>query len=169
LGLRPDLDIAMKGAMFWTKLSYTASIAVVAMLATLALTRPESALQRSIWLVLISVAALAAYCLIEASRIDRALWVERWLGSSWQLCSLVIFMLALPIAAAFAIALRQFAPTHLRVTGALAGLAAGALSATLYAFHCPESGPAFVFTWYSIGIVLAMLAGALAGPRLLRW
>ena len=73
IGLRPGLDIAITGAMFWTKLFYTASIALGAMFGMLALTCPESAPQRSISLALVPVPALAVFCLIEASRIDREL------------------------------------------------------------------------------------------------
>ena len=51
----------------------------------------------------------------------------------------------------------------------MAGLSAGACAATLYGLHCTESAMAFVFAWYSLGMVLAALAGMLAAPRFLRW
>lgn len=137
------------------------------MLGVLKLTRPEALPPRRIALVLIPVVALAAVCVVEASGLDRSLWMDRWLGFSWRSCPVAIFTLALPIGAAFTIALGQFAPMHLRATGALARLAAGASSATVYTLRCPEGGPAFLLTWYSLGIIL--VTGVLAGPHLLRW
>ena len=67
------------------------------------------------------------------------------------------------------IAFHRFAPSRLMMTGAVAGLAAGGLAATIYCLHCPEASPLFVLTWYTLGMALAGLAGALAGERLLRW
>jgi hypothetical protein len=65
--------------------------------------------------------------------------------------------------------LRQLAPTRLRLAGAGAGLLAGALGATVYGLHCPETGAAFVATWYSLGVATWAAIGAALGPRLLRW
>ncbi|PTS89589.1 DUF1109 domain-containing protein, partial [Sphingomonas sp. HMWF008] len=58
---------------------------------------------------------------------------------------------------------------RLRLAGAMAGLAAGGIAATLYGFHCPETAAPFVLTWYSLGIAAAMAIGAAIGPRALRW
>ena len=35
--------------------------------------------------------------------------------------------------------------------------------------HCPEAAATFVLVWYTLGMVLAMVGGALLAPRLLRW
>ncbi|NJL07877.1 MAG: DUF1109 domain-containing protein, partial [Methylacidiphilales bacterium] len=53
--------------------------------------------------------------------------------------------------------------------GAVAGLAAGALAATLYAAHCPDDSPLFVASWYGLSIAFVTVAGAALGVRLLRW
>ena len=67
----------------------------------------------------------------------------------------------MPIFAGLLWSFRRFAPTRLRAAGAAAGLAAGALAATLYCLHCPEVSAIFVLTWYSLGIGLATGASAL--------
>jgi hypothetical protein len=67
------------------------------------------------------------------------------------------------------LALRTFAPTRPAWAGAVAGLVAGALGAFAYAFHCPEMAPPFLAVWYSLGMLIPAAAGALLGPRLLRW
>ena len=71
--------------------------------------------------------------------------------------------------AALLFALSEGAPAKPRLTGAVAGIAAGALAATLYAMHCTDDSPLFVATWYTIGIGIMALAGSVLGERLLRW
>jgi len=65
--------------------------------------------------------------------------------------------------------LRKGAPTNLRRAGAIAGLVAGALGATAYAFHCPDDSVPFIAIWYGTLVALCGAIGAMLGPRLLRW
>ncbi len=168
-GVRPDLDIAMAGMMFWMKISYTASLALVALAAATVLTRPEAHPPRWLWLLAIPIVALGAVSAIELATAPADHRVSMWLGRTWQFCPAIVTMLAIPIMAALMIAVRRFAPTRLRATGAIIGLGAGAAAATVYCLHCPESTATFVLSWYSLGIGLATLIGTVAGPRLLRW
>jgi hypothetical protein len=59
--------------------------------------------------------------------------------------------------------------TDLKRTGAIAGLVAGALGATAYAFHRPDDSIPFIAVWYGAMIALCASIGALLGPRLMRW
>jgi hypothetical protein len=54
--------------------------------------------------------------------------------------------------------------TARRVAGAIAGLVAGALGATAYAFHCPDNSVPFVAIWYSTLVALCGVIGAILGP-----
>ena len=81
----------------------------------------------------------------------------------------LVLALATPIFVGLLWSFRRFAPTRLRAAGAAAGLVAGAWAAAIYGLHCPEASAMFVLTWYSLGIVAAAGAGALLGPRLMRW
>ena len=65
--------------------------------------------------------------------------------------------------------MRALAPSNLVLAGATLGFAAGAIGATAYSLHCPELSAAFIGIWYVIGILIPTAAGALLGPRLLRW
>jgi hypothetical protein len=65
--------------------------------------------------------------------------------------------------------LRQGAPTNLTRTGAIAGLVAGALGATAYAFNCADDSLPFIAIWYGGSIALCTFIGARLGPKLLRW
>ena len=103
------------------------------------------------------------------ARVPPSHWLAMWLGLSWKVCSALVFLLSLPIFAGLLWSYRAMAPTRLRLAGATAGFAAGAWSATIYCLHCPEVSAIFVLTWYTLGIALAALLGALVGPRLMRW
>lgn len=65
-------------------------------------------------------------------------------------------------------AVRQAAPTNLRRAGALAGLAAGGLSAVGYALYCTADTLPFVSVWYS-GTMALHSSRRRPRPRLLRW
>ena len=71
--------------------------------------------------------------------------------------------------ALFIAALRYGAPARPTLAGAVAGLAAGGISATLYAAHCTDDSPLFVATWYTLAIAILTAAGALGGRAFARW
>ena len=169
LGLRPDLSHALYGSTIWMKWGYTLSIALVAGFGVALLARPERRDLRWLWLALVPVGLLATLAVAQLAATPIAEWQTLWLGNSWRQCSISVGLLSVPIFGGFLWAFRSLAPTRLRLTGALAGLAAGASAATLYGFHCPETSALFVLTWYSLGIFAMMGVGALVGPRVLRW
>jgi hypothetical protein len=55
------------------------------------------------------------------------------------------------------------------LAGAVAGLAAGGIAATLYAAHCTDDSPLFVATWYTLAIAILTGTGAFAGRVFARW
>jgi hypothetical protein len=169
LGLRHDLGSAMLGFPFWMKWGYTISIGVVSILATIHLARPDAHRPRWLWWLAFPATVVAALAIIEVINAPPGDWTGLWMGQSWRICSLLVFGFSLPIFAGLMIAFRRFAPTRLRLTGAVAGLAAGASAGTLYGLHCPEVSALFIFLWYSLGISLAAGLGALVGPKFLRW
>jgi len=71
-----------------------------------------------------------------------------FIGDNWLECLLSIPLIAIVPFAAIIWAVRQAAPTDLVRTGALAGLVAGGVSATAYAFHCTDDSLPFVALWY---------------------
>lgn len=91
------------------------------------------------------------------------------MGRHAAFCVFFIPVLALAPLAGFLLALRNGAPESPGLAGAVAGLAAGAIAAATYAWHCPDDSPLFVAAWYPIGFVLMTLLGALIGLRILRW
>ena len=95
--------------------------------------------------------------------------VRMMMGMRWQTCLLCIPLFAVIPFAALIWALRQGAPTNLTRTGAIAGLVAGAIGATAYAFNCADSALPFIAIWYGGSIALCAFIGAKLGPKLLRW
>lgn len=168
-GLRPDMMDAMATAMFWMKMGYTASLALVSIGAAVVLTRPEARPPRWLWLAVLPFGALGLTAAIELLRAPADHRMGMWLGQSWNQCPVNVLMMAVPIFFGITFVFRRFAPTRLRATGAVIGLASGAAAATIYCLHCTETTAAFVVTWYTLGIVVAAGIGALIGPRLLRW
>lgn len=169
LGVRPDLQLAMHGFAFWMKWTYAASLGIGAIHAVSRLARPVPTSLRGLWLLLIPVLVLAGIGIGELASAPSRDWPAMWLSRSWMVCPWLVLTLAVPIFIGLLWSFRRLAPTRLRAAGAVAGLAAGAWAATLYCLHCPEVSAIFVLTWYSLGILLAAGAGALLGPRFMRW
>ena len=169
LGLRPDMARATAEGMFWVKFAYTLALAGLGVWACERLARPACAARgRLPWLVLpvVALAALAAWQLAMAPAPMR---MPMMMGGSSGVCPWCITVFSLPPLAGLVWAVRGLAPTRLRLTGAMLGLAAGGAGAAAYALHCDEMAAPFMVIWYSLGIVLSGAVGWLFGPRLLRW
>jgi hypothetical protein len=80
----------------------------------------------------------------------------------------ILFFAAVPLAAVI-FALRQGAPTRLKVCGGIAGIVAGGIGAAAYAFACTSDSIPFIAIWYTAAILVCAAVGARLGPRVLRW
>ena len=169
LGFRDDLGLAMRGFAFWMKWTYTISLGIGAVVMVIRLARPEPVRLRRFWPLVIPIALLAIVSAAEMAHIPPGDWLAMWLGKTWKKCPWLVPMLSAPIFVGLLWSFRRLAPTRLSAAGGAAGLAAGAWAATLYCLHCPEVSALFMLTWYTLGIGLAAIFGALVGPRLLRW
>jgi hypothetical protein len=167
-GTRPDLHQAVFSFPFWLKWGYSMSLCAVAGAMTLQLARPGATTMHMGWLALPAV-ALASVAGVELAHSPPSQWHQLWLGHSAFRCPARVGALSVPILAGLCKALRHWAPTRLRLAGAVAGTAAGACAAAIYALACDEVAASFVLAWYSLGIVLSAAIGALTGPSLLRW
>ena len=98
-----------------------------------------------------------------------AAWHPMILGTQCVTCLYCIPLFAIVPFSVLIWALRKGAPTNLKRTGAMAGLVAGAVGATAYAFHCPDDSLPFIAIWYGAMVFLCAWIGARLGPWLLRW
>jgi hypothetical protein len=169
LGPRADFPSAIRLPMFWAKLFYPLALAGVALACVERLARPDGEAQRRVGWLLAPVAAMALAAIVQWVLAPTAAHRTLLMGHSAMVCPWLIAASAAPIFLALAWAIRGLAPTRLRAAGAMAGLAAGAAGAAIYALHCEESGGAFVLVWYSLGVLAPAVAGLALGPRLLRW
>ena len=165
---RHDLQAALHSTPFWMKFTYTATLAVVGLAIVQRQARAGADSRTPIFALAAPVVVLIVLAAVQLSdpQADSAALL---MGRSWLVCPWRIVALSLPVLAALMLALRRLAPTRLTMSGAAAGLLAGASAATVYGFHCTETAAPFLLVWYTLGIAVAAGLGALAGPRFLRW
>jgi hypothetical protein len=169
LGLRPDLAAASGQWVLWAKLGYAAALTAGGYLLCIEAARPAAKPGWRLALVLLPVALAVAAALARMLALPLEARSAEWLGETASLCPWLIGLLSLPCLLALLLVMRRAAATRLRWAGLCVGLLAGAVSMLMYSLHCPEQGLAFVATWYTLGMCVPAAAGALFGPRLLRW
>jgi hypothetical protein len=169
LGPRSDLTTAVVSSPFWMKWGYTFAITAAALALCVRLARPDGAAGILPIILAVPFLLICVGALVQLGTASPEQRLPLWLGNSAVQCPWNIAALSIPIFLAVLWALRQFAPTKLRLTGFAAGCLAGALAAVVYAVHCNESTMPFVATWYSAGILIPALLGLVIGPRALRW
>ena len=169
LGLRPDILQALQTPRFVLKLLLTLSLLVGSLGVLLRLARPGARI--GVWarVLLVAPLALAAAIVVELCVLPGSLWSVRAVGHNALWCVTMIPLLALAPLACCLLALREAAPTRPALTGAVAGLVAGAVAASFYALHCPDDSPLFVGLWYVLALAIVSSLGAVGGSRLLRW
>jgi hypothetical protein len=169
LGLRPSLINDLAVPMFWAKELFCIALAGGGVLVVKRLARPGAKLGLTPLGIILPVFALwllASFVLYTADPGTRA---ELVFGRTASVCPFLIAVISAPLFIAFIWSSRGLAPTRLRLAGAAAGFAAGAVGALVYSLHCPELAAPFVGIWYLLGILMPTIVGALLGPRLLRW
>ena len=169
LGVRSDLARMALEPMFWTKLAFCAGLAAAALAVAARLGRPGA---RTAGVASILAVPLLAMWLLAVLALGSATGSEREalvFGTTWRSCPFNIAFLSLPLFAGLLWAMKGLAPTRPALAGAAAGFLAGAAAALIYSLHCPELGAPFLGIWYPLGMLIPAAAGALVGPRLLRW
>lgn len=169
VGLRHDLVSVIDTVRVAFKMGVTLLLALLAGMLVLRIARPGVPLRARVAMLLVPPILLAIGVAAEFSALPESAWNAAWLGRSAAFCLFFIPVLSLAPLAVLILALREGAPEHPALAGAAAGLAASAIGAAVYAWHCADDSPLFVATWYSLAIGLVTVAGALAGRRWLRW
>ena len=169
LGLRPDIATAIISARFDFKFVITLSLLAPSLGLVFNLARPGSI--PVVWFLALAAVPvlLAVGSVAEMLTVPPADWAHRLVGSNSGMCVILIPLLsAIPFAAVL-LALRQGAPSHPKLAGAVAGLVAVGIGATLYASHCTDDSPFFVCIWYVVAAGFMAMLGAAIGERFLRW
>ena len=168
LGGRTDLGGQALGFLL-IKLLFAATVAALAFFYLAAAARPNGRWLGSTVLMVLPFAGLVGLALISLVLEPTPHWQTMLMDDEWLECLVSIPIIAMVPFALVVWAVRQAAPTRLRRAGAFAGLVAGGLAAAGYALHCTADSLPFVAVWYGGTIMLCTLAGAILGPRLLRW
>lgn len=153
----------------WIKLAYTGALGAAAWWLVGRLGRPIARMARptgAVALVFTAMAVMGVTAWLGTPVSER---VAMLVGHTPLSCPTRIFSLSVPVLLVILWSLRGLAPTRLRAAGLAAGLLAGALAALGYALICRELSASFVAVWYTVGIALAAMLGAILGPTTLRW
>ncbi|MGL4439732.1 MAG: NrsF family protein [Bosea sp. (in: a-proteobacteria)] len=167
LGIRDDVVDAVGEGWFVWKLAVVALVAIAGWNLTRATAGPGRKL--SLIGLALAVLALLAGDVADIVTMGTADWQERLFGDNWRQCLVSIPLLSLVPLIGMIYALRESAPTKPALTGAAAGLFAGAIGAFLYGLHCTDDSPLFLNAWYVAAVALTALAGATVGRLALKW
>lgn len=153
----------------WMKLAYTGALALSAGWFATRLSKPAAYTTWPKWSVVAVLATMWALGLNAWLVAEPAGRTQVLMGDTWLTCPSNVALLSMPALTGALWAMRGLAPTRLVAAGFQAGLMAGAVGALGYALACPEVSPTFVAVWYTLGMLLTGLLGALVGPWVLRW
>ncbi|MGY3392724.1 hypothetical protein ACVME8_006234 [Bradyrhizobium diazoefficiens] len=169
LGVRTDLTTPRTLIFLFLKIAFAFGTTGTAAVYLARLARPGGERRVSPGLAALPFVAILLLAGISLGQAPSSHWDRMVMGDQWLECLISIPIIAIVPFAVVIWAVRQAAPTNLVRTGAFSGLVAGGMSAMAYALHCTDDSLPFVALWYGGTIVLCTLAGALLGPRLLRW
>jgi hypothetical protein len=169
LGLNPELRDDLSLPMFWVKVGFALSLALMLGFALSRLGRPGRTAKPMFAAAGLFALLMLLMGIVAGFTGDRAAASAALNGYGTFDCPIAIATLSIPLFIASFWAMRQFAPTQLTLAGGVAGLFSGAVAATIYALHCVGYHPTYVAVWYSVGMLIPGIVGAALGRSLLRW
>ena len=169
LGVRPDIVSALGTWRFDLKLSVNLVLMIATAWVAVRLSSPTTISLSAMRALLVPALLLLAAVIYELVTVPASAWLSRAMGVNGVMClASIIFLSVLPLTVTI-YALRQGAPASPPVMGAVGGLLAGSLGATVFAMHCTNDSPLFVAIWYTLATGLMALTGLLVGRYVLRW
>jgi hypothetical protein len=169
VGLRDDLAIAIGTVRVAFKIGMTLVLAIAAFGLVSRIGKPGVPLRPWALALLLPLALMVVAVGVELLVVPQDAWAARLIGRNAAFCLFFIPVLSLAPLAGFLAALRNGAPENPGLAGAAAGLAAGAIGAALYAWHCPDDSPLFGAAWYTLAVTFVIAVGYATGRRFLRW
>jgi len=167
-GVRTGLAGALQSAAVLKTLVPLVLALVAGLLAT-GLARPGMRVTGRVIALVVLVAVLAAGLAAALAAGGLSGMVAALSTPTTLICLLSVPVLSLPILAAVLWALRAGAPLHATRTGMVAGLAAGALGASIYSLYCDKDMALFVLPAYGTAVAAVAVLGGVIGARVLRW
>jgi len=169
LGISVDLTNASTDShSLFVRLAFVAGVVSCACSFVRDLSVPGRPLRRPSVFAMAPFLFVGVLALHELSSIRFDDW-PRHSGHAWLTCLWQIGVLAVPAFAILAFAVRHLAPTHLRRAGFSIGLASGGIGAMGYTLHANSDPLFFSLAAYFSAILVIAAAGAILGPKILRW
>jgi hypothetical protein len=168
-GLRPDLGAAIFTASLWIKFAFTLILAIAGAWAVKRIGHPLGSIGVNLGLMAAALAAIGFLAFAQLAMTPPEEHMAMLMGRTVTTCTVTIVVLSLPLLAGAFWVLRGLAPTRLIMAGAAAGLAAGSIASFVFSFHCEENAMPFIAIWYTLGVLVSSLIGAIAGRFFLRW
>ena len=169
LGVRPDIMAALGTWHFDLKLGGSFILAMAAGWIALRLTRPTTRFLSVMPILIVPALLLFVAVAYELVTVPATTWTSLAMGANGVMClANIMAFSAIPLVTVI-YALRLGAPMSPAVMGAVGGLLAGALGATVFATHCTDNSPLFVAIWYVLAIGLMSMFGLVIGRHALRW
>jgi hypothetical protein len=169
LGVRTDLGELRASLFVVIKTTFAGAVIGISLANLTRIARPGGERRVSIALGFLPFGVSLIVAGVSLALAPLSDWRAMIVGQSWLLCLVCIPVNAIVPFAGMIWAMRQLAPTNLRLAGAMAGRAAGGMSTFAYALHCTDDSFPFIAVWYSLTIALCAVLGGVVGPRLLRW
>ncbi|MGP9790345.1 NrsF family protein [Roseinatronobacter sp. NSM] len=167
-GPRPDIWTAMGSVAV---LKTLLPLGLVVMAAGLALSLTHPGMRHRVRGAALGLFVVVVLCGFGAALLNAGLagLVMALSTPSLVTCLLSIPALGVPILLAVLWALSSGAALRPRLTGAVAGVVAGGLAASVYSLYCDKDMILFVVPAYFAAIAFIAAIGALLGPRVLKW
>lgn len=166
----PLRHMPMDQPSFWWKLCVLLPIAALGGAAAVASFRPPATPRRALAALAVLVAvSLAAGWAIDAAHAGAGHLLARLDWRNGLGCASKMTMLSMPPLVGLALLMRRGAAIDAAATATVAGLAAAAWGAFVFAFACPSNDPFYIAVWYTVGCGGVTLAARLVLPRLTRW
>lgn len=169
LGMRHDMADAAMSLRFLVKSATVLTLAACAIALVIRLSRPDANPGRLIWALALAPLILALAVIVELAVTPSQRWESQLFGYHWLACLMLIPLFSIPPLAGLLYALKQAAPRDAGIAGAVAGLGAGGIAASVYVMHCPDDSPLFMAAWYTLAVGFVSLIGYFGGRLWLRW
>src|SRR5258708_23903474 len=148
VGLRTEAAGVSHGGFLALKVMFMLSLVGVGTALLIKLIRPGQDGRKLFTFIFLPFLAAGLAGIVALALEPSAAWHPMILGTQWVTSLYCIPLFAIVPFAGLLCALRKGAPTNLTRTGPIAGLLAGALGATAYAFHCSDDSLPFISICY---------------------
>jgi hypothetical protein len=167
-GMRADLVAGAPHPMFLLRSGILILLGGVCGSTLLSMANPGVGRQGAGWKIAVAAALLFPLAALIAMAGGEPMDTLGYTSSGMQ-CLGFSLLTGMATAVPMVLWLRRGAPVAPERAGWLTGLAAGALGALAYGFHCPYNSIVYIGFWYSLAVGVCAIAGRLVVPKLIRW